>query len=88
MFRIPTLAEVIGLFCKSRTVAGATKSISDTVKRLEDVAVHHSDRAGQKRERAEEHRLQAAELTDAAFVHVAEAQKAKAVAKNLSTLLS
>lgn len=88
MFRIPTLAEIFGLFCKSRTVAGATKAISDTVKRLEDVVTHHNARANRKLILAADHRQEAACLSSEAADHHDEANKAAVVAKNLSALLS
>lgn len=87
MLRIPSLREIFGLFVKSRTVAGATKVLTDTAHCLEEVVAHHNTQADAKAEKAAAARIKARALDAQVGAHEAEATQAGIVAANLTSLL-
>ena len=88
MFRLPSLAEIFGLFTKSRTVAEATKVLSDTAQRLDEVVAHHNAQASDKSSKSLELRTQARDLDAEVSAHANEAAQARIVSSRVTALLS
>lgn len=88
MFRIPSLAEILGLFFGPSSVAAAAKVLTDTAKRLDDVAAHHTALADAKNVKAGSLRAEASKLVDEVASHQAEIGRAASIAAKLGALLS
>lgn len=88
MLRIPHPREIGALFYQPHSVAGATKALTDTAKRLDGVMAHHNTVATKKNLLAGEMRSTAAVLEDQVASHQREAGRAANVASKLEALLS
>lgn len=88
MLRIPSLHDLVALFWTPHTVAGATKVLSTTAKRLDAVMDHHTVQATQKNLLAGEFRSTASVLDVQVADHQREVGRAANVASKLEALLA
>lgn len=88
MFRLPHYREIIALFYSPNSVAGASKVLSDTAKRLDGVYQHHCDHADLKTFKSADLRCKASALDTEALRHQQEAGRAAKVASRLEELLA
>jgi hypothetical protein len=88
MLHFPHHREIAALFVKPRTVAGTTKMLSDTTKRLDDVAQHHMAKGDEKSCLAGELRYEARRLDDEVIAHQREVGRAAAITTKIEALLS
>jgi hypothetical protein len=88
MFRLPSLSDLLGLFWRSKTVAGAVYEIERASTRLDQAVKHHIDQASQAEARRQRMIAEAAGHAAARDTHQADAQKAARIGDRLTELLA